>query len=194
MDGRHAVIDAAAVAADVRAGMTTLAAAAKHNCSVRRVQQICAEAGITANPHDPARFNAGLPNRPYVPLMMLVATVYRVIMVMGHQYGVRPIVDAVQAVLPVYHVTRRAVRHGMSAIFPNHFAARVLHARRRLIRGQTYHAPYVGYSLHIDANCKLQEYGVHIMGGQDGKSRRIVTNFLAPPRTPSHPLAPPRTP
>ena len=174
MVGRPSQIDVGQVAADVAAGMKTSDVAARHGCSVRRVQQICAEQGITANPRDPEQAAVGLPNRPHVPLMHLAVIVFHVINAMGHHYGIRPIVDAVQALLPAYHVTRSSVSRVMLAVFPNQYAARMLHARRRLIRGQTYHAPYCGYSLHIDANCKLQEYGVHIMGAQDGKSRRIV--------------------
>jgi hypothetical protein len=92
---------------------------------------------------------------------------------MGHSYGARQIWDRLAWAHQQYHISKRATKRALQALFPVQYAARRSHALRRLLRGHFF-APYVGYCMYIDANCKLQEYGLYVSGAQDGKSRRIL--------------------
>ena len=115
-----------------------------------------------------------MPSRPPLPWVALLQLVCEMVYHMGHSYGYRQIWDRLAPCYGQFHISRRAVKRACMGLFPLQFAARRGHAMRRLLRGYFY-APYVGYSMYIDANCKLQEYGVYVSGAQDGKSRCILS-------------------
>ena len=171
---RPAVYNGAAVLADVRAGHKTAAVAAHHGCTAMRVRQLCREHGVTPPGQDTLAANAGLASRPPMPWLMLVQLMCALVFNKGHSYGARQLYDDLAWDHWQFHISRRAVRLACIALWPLQFAARKNNAMRRLLRGYFY-APYVGYSMYIDANCKLQEYGLYVSGAQDGKSRRILS-------------------
>ena len=171
---RPPLYDGAAIVADVRAGNRTADVARKHGCTPQRVRQLCVEHGVTPPGQDQVAANAQMPSRPPLPWVALLQLVCGMVYHMGHSYGYRQIWDRLAPCYGQFHISRRAVKRACMGLFPLQFAARRGHAMRRLLRGYFY-APYVGYSMYIDANCKLQEYGVYVSGAQDGKSRCILS-------------------
>ena len=170
-------VDYAAVVATVQATRSCAAASQKHGITVRRVEQILAKMGVPTPAGlggDPRAAVLGLPSRPPMPMPMLCMLLINEVTLKGHSVGRDRLYDTVQANNPAYHVSRRRVAYVLFMLWPVQYAARMQAANRRLLRG-TYHAPYPGYSLHIDANCKLQEYGVYVAGSQDGCSRKILS-------------------
>tara|TARA_B110001452_G_C15236665_1_gene428177 strand:- start:1489 stop:2814 length:1326 start_codon:yes stop_codon:yes gene_type:complete len=175
--GRPPTVDYAAVVATVQATNSVNAAATQHSITPQRVWQILAQQGVpppVGHGGDPLATALGLPARPKMPVQMLALMLIAEVTLKGHTVGYSRLYDTIQAKSPAFHVSRRHVSYVMFLLWPLQYIQRMGLAIRRLLRGK-YRAPYPGYSLHIDANSKLQEYGLHVGGSQDGHSRRILS-------------------
>lgn len=150
---------ASAVVTLFAAGVTTAAIAAAEGCTVRRVQQIVAEAGM----QPPA-----LPLHP-----QFEAVVQYEMLRHGPNYGFNMLLGALLSHWPSWRWPRERVVAEMRRVDPVAYEARRQWATRRIQRG-VYFAPHFFYSLHIDLACKIQEYHVYCAAAQDGCTRAII--------------------
>lgn len=146
------------------AGMTVAAIAADVGVSKRRVQQ--AVQNVRTDHPGQAM--------PTPDDATLDAMVMQQRMQLGPNYGRGMMAGALRAAHPGYAFGEHRVNETLARLFPDEHEARKSWAQMKLERGH-YHAPYFGYSVHLDLDCKLQEYGLYIGAIVDGCSRCVCT-------------------
>ena len=150
-------ITAAAAIALFVAGAGTASIASVTGVGQRRIQQLVA--GVQTAQQLP------VPSEALFAAMVMTAVAQH-----GHNYGTIMLQGALRAAYPVYSFPRRKIAALLQTLYPNAWAARRSWAHRKLERGH-YHAPWPFYSVHLDLDCKLQEYGLFVGAMIDGHSR-----------------------
>ena len=152
-------VSASAVVQLYQAGETTRDIAFGQGCTVRRVQQILAGAGLL------------LGYKPIHPDAENV--VHFEILRHGPNYGGRMLLGVLRAQHPGWRWSRALVYAVLRRNNPAAHFARCEWAWRRIAR-EPYYAPHFGYSFHIDLACKIQEYRLYVFAGLDGCTRRVL--------------------
>ena len=149
-------VDADSVRALFIAGMCTAAIAATHGVGQRRVQQLVADLRPEplAEPDDEE----------------LSALIIHQQRRLGSSYGTQMMEGALYEAYPLLHCSRRRILNMLRVLYPLEFKAREDWARQRLERAH-YEGHHWMYSVHLDFDGKLQEYGLYVGSMVEGVSR-----------------------
>jgi hypothetical protein len=149
-------VDADSVRALFIAGMCTAAIAETHGVGQRRVQQLVADLRPEplAEPDDEE----------------LSALIIHQQRRLGSSYGTQMMEGALYEAYPLLHCSRRRILNMLRVLYPLEFKAREDWARQRLERAH-YEGHHWMYSVHLDFDGKLQEYGLYVGSMVEGVSR-----------------------
>ena len=149
-------VDADSVRALFIAGMCTAAIAATHGVGQRRVQQLVAD----LRPEPLAE-----PDDDELEALIILQR-WR----LGASYGTQMMEGALYEAYPLLHCSRRRILKMLRELYPLEFKAREDWARQRLERAH-YEGHHWMYSVHLDFDGKLQEYGLYVGSMVEGVSR-----------------------